>query len=316
MKKYSMLKWVLAIGVVAASGACARYRSDNEILKAPSEAPPPSSTESPPVQEDPPSSQETPAAYPPLPLSDLSKENIGTKSRVANVFDRWNLKATVTGGRGTHYADVTQTCHGKIELEFALTADQWADRVKRADYYKRVHELIEKMGLKLLSDRGDVLQGLERENFMRALKALSWQESRWQHYLRYKDWFFIFLSGGSYNVLDDWGISQVARSGFSATELLNPSFFASGQHCSISKTLYYGFTEYYENYLESRAASCNQTGNPMDKLLGAYNKYSSGYSACYNGFSSDAAYRTYQVNAMKGLQTHYQGMPWLSVMGN
>lgn len=251
---------------------------------------------------------------PAIPYGDLSKENVGTKERVHNLFDRWSLKSSVTGGRGSKWADVTVQCHGKIDLSYALTAQQWQIPATRGVYYRDVNKLIEETGEKLLGDRGNKLGGTEKETFMRALKALSWQESNWQHYLRYKDWFFVFLSGGSYNVLDDWGISQVARSGFSAGQLLNPEFFAKGGHCGIASTLYFGFTEFYDNYMEARAASCNQTGNQMDKILGAYNRYSSGYSACYNGYSNDSAYRDYQIRAMNGLKNHYTNMPWLRLI--
>lgn len=277
--------------------------------------PPPTPTPAPvpqPTPEVPPPIVEVPA----IPSGSLSQENVGTKERVHNLFDRWSLKSSVTGGRGSKWADVTVSCHGKIDLPYALTAQQWQDRTKRGAYYRDVNKLIEDTGKKLLADRGNVLSGAERENFLRALKALSWQESNWQHYVRYKDWFFIFLRGGSYNVLDDWGISQVARSGFSANQLLNAAFFSSGKYCGIASTLYYGFTEYYDNYLEARSAKCNQTGNPMDKLLGAYNRYSSGYSACFNGYSNDSAYRDYQIRAMNGLKGHYNNMPWVKLIGS
>ncbi|WP_415063015.1 hypothetical protein [Bdellovibrio sp.] len=254
------------------------------------------------------------ASYPDLPTEDLGRENIGTKIRVSNLFDRWTLKSSVTAGRGSQYADVTTNCYGKIDLPYALTADQWKDRAQKSAYYQSIDRLIEKVGLQLITDRGGVLTGTEKQNFLKTLKALAWQESGWQHYVRYKNWFFVILSGGSYNVLDDWGITQVARSGFSASQLLNAAFFSNKEYCSIESTLYYGFTEYYDNYIEARTLSCNQTGNPMDKLLGAYNRYSSGFSACYNGLSPDSAYRTYQINAMNGLKTHYQSAPWLNAI--
>ncbi len=66
----------------------------------------------------------------------------------------------------------------------------------------------------MITDFGDVLSGTEKALFICALKTLAWQESKWQHYLRYKNWFFALVSGGSYNKLDDWGITQLARSSF------------------------------------------------------------------------------------------------------
>lgn len=286
----------------------------NSSAAAPSPTPSPEPTPVPtptPIPED---SAPPEASSPDLPNEDLGRENIGTKTRVSNLFDRWSLKSSITGGRGSQYADVTTNCHRKIDLPYALTADQWRDRTQRSAYYQNIDRLIEKVGTQLLADRGEVLSGVEKQNFLKALKALAWQESGWQHYVRYKDWFFVILSGGSYNVLDDWGITQVARSGFSASQLLNAAFFANEKYCSIESTLYYGFTEYYDNYMEARTLSCNQTGNPMDKLLGAYNRYSSGFSACYNGLSTDSAYRTYQINAMNGLKTHYQSTPWMNAI--
>lgn len=253
-------------------------------------------------------------ALPPLPSGNLGQENIGNKVRVNDLFDRWTIKSSVSGDRGTTYAEVTTECRGKIETELALTSEQWRDNTLRAKYYNDVNALVEKNGLQLLADKGNPLQGQEQQIFIRALKALAWQESHWQHYLRYKNWFFILLSGGSYNVLDDWGITQVARSGFKASALLNPDFFKRGDHCSLSHSLYYGFTEYLQNYLEARSLNCNKTGNELDKILGAYNRYSSGYSACYNGFSNDSAYRNYQTGAMNGLKSHYLATPWQNAM--
>jgi hypothetical protein len=168
------------------------------------------------------------------------------------------------------------------------------------------------VGWHLLADFGSQLSGREKEGFMRALHALAWQESLWQHYIRYKNWFFVVLSGTSYNVLDDWGITQVARSHGSPNEPLNERFFASKGYCSIGSTLYYGFMEYYLLYMDARSLPCNNSA--MDKLLGAYNQYSSGFSYCHDEFSEDETYRTYQIGAMTGFGNHYKNRTWLRKM--
>ena len=272
-------------------------------------------------QPTPPPVNPTPSATPP-PLAgtppsaaDLEKEGIGTKMRVHGVFDRWTINSTVTGGRGTQWAEVTAECWGRVETQFALTSAQWSNSATRGEYYKNVNKLIEEVGQKLVADMGNKIPAAELPGFYHALKALAWQESNWQHYLRYKNWFFVKTSGGSYNALEDWGISQVARSGFQPNELLNAQFFQSLGHCGITSSLYYGYTEYYDNYMEARALSCNNTGDPLTKLIGAYNRYSSGYSACHNGFSPDAAYRDYQTRAMNGFKSQYQNQPWTKVIG-
>jgi hypothetical protein len=261
-----------------------------------------------------PSPTPTPSPVPPVPTTSLENENIGTKTRVADLFDRWKILSSVTGGRGGTWADVTRECQGKIELEFALTASGWSVSANRQKYYSGVSDLIDQVGRRLLTEQGNRLSSEEIPNFLQALRALAWQETRWQHYLRYKDWFFVILSGGSYNVLDDWGITQVARSGFSAGELYNTRFFAELGHCGITSTLAYGFLEYYANYLEARGLSCNG-GDPMNVLVGAYNRYSSGYSACVNGLSSDPDYRSYQNAAMSGFRNAFTAKPWLGLMG-
>lgn len=274
-----------------------------------------SSQANPPATEAPPGATPPPSTGTPLPAGNLELENVGTKERVAGIFDRWKLKTAVTAGRGTTYAEVTSECQGRVDLDYALTAEQWMDSTRRTAYYTAVDRLIGEIGEKMIADNGNKLTAAEKPLFLRALKALAWQESRWQHYVRYKDWFFVILSGGSYNALDDWGISQVARSMFNAKDLLNTEFFNGRGHCSIAGSLAYGYLEYYRNYMEARSLACNNTGDPVTKLVGAYNRYSSGFSACYNGFSSDAAYKQYQVNAMGGFKTNYTNTPWASLTG-
>ncbi|MDZ7262042.1 MAG: hypothetical protein ONB05_08055 [candidate division KSB1 bacterium] len=173
----------------------------------------------------------------PVPQTDLEKEGIGTKNRVYNLFDRWKLNDTIGTDRGTQYAEVTEECKGMIELDFALTPEEWQKPENQVKYYRAVDRLITNIGNTLLADFGNKLEGQERELFLHALKTLAWQESKWQHYLRYKDWFFVILSGGSYNKLDDWGITQIARSSFTPDTLLNKNFFDNKGFCSISSKL-------------------------------------------------------------------------------
>jgi hypothetical protein len=179
----------------------------------------------------------------PLPTTPLEQEGIGEKITVHDVFDRWVLNESVHVGRGTHFTEVTKDCKGRIELDFALTPTQWQNPTRRKRYYRSVDRLVTKVGRQLLADFGHQLSGREKQAFMRALHALAWQESLWQHAIRYKNWFFVVLSDSSYNALDDWGITQVARSQGHPDERLNERFFASKGYCSIGSTLYYGFME-------------------------------------------------------------------------
>lgn len=247
----------------------------------------------------------------PLPTTNLEQEKIGEKNVVRNLFDQWILNASVHEGRGTHYVEVTRDCKGKIELDFALTPAEWRDPIRRMQYYRSLDGLISTVGRDLLTDFSSQLSDPEKEDFLRALHALVWQESLWQHYVRYKNWFFVILSGGSYNGLDDWGISQVARSSFDPNHLLNKRFFDSKGYCSIGSTLYYGFMEFFFAYLDARDLACN-SNSTMDKLLGAYNQYSSGFSSCYDGLSQDKKLRAYQIKAMTGFSNHYLNRPWLA----
>ncbi|MFC1683494.1 hypothetical protein ACFL0G_04755 [Candidatus Zixiibacteriota bacterium] len=245
----------------------------------------------------------------PKPVSKLEDQGIGVKTRVHDLFDRWKLDQKITAGRGTYYVNVTGECAAGIELDFALTAEQWLDPRTRADYYRRVDTLIERVAEILLADFGKKLEGEEREFFLRALKTLAWQESKWQHYLRYRDWFFVIVSGGSYNKLDDWGITQIARSSFQPEVLLNENFFESKGYCSISSGLYYGFMEYYYCYLEARENPENGPGL-FNKIVGAYNRYSSGYSSSCFALADDQGYRDYQIRAMGGFQDKFIARPW------
>ncbi|MBI3547590.1 MAG: hypothetical protein HY078_00920 [Elusimicrobia bacterium] len=246
----------------------------------------------------------------PPPKTRLEDEGIGSKTRVHDLFDRWTLAEHVAADRGTQYAEVTDECRGRIERPFALSAEEWANDGLRRRYLWNVDGLIERAGKKLFADFGAPFERVERLAFINALRSLAWQESRWQHYLRYKDWYFVVVSGGSYNKLDDWGITQVARSSFDPSKRLNARFFESKGHCSISSSLYYGFMEYYFCYLEARKAKCN-AASLQQALVGAYNRYASGYSACHDGLTTeDAAFREYQKNALAGFLDHYKNKPW------
>jgi len=239
---------------------------------------------------------------------------LGTKTRVRDLFDRWTFPEAFTAGRGRHYADIAAECRGQVELDYALTAQQWRDPAVRGRYYGTVRDLIERIGTTLLTDFGDRLEGQERAYFLRALKTLAWQESQWQHYLRVGDRFFVIVSGGSYNQLDDWGITQIARSSFDPGDLLNVNFFDSRGYCSISGSLYYGFMEYYFCYLEAREHPDNGPGL-FNRIVGAYNRYSSGYSASCFELADDPGYRSYQIRAMGGFKDRFISQPWLELIG-
>jgi hypothetical protein len=250
----------------------------------------------------------------PIPKTDLEKEGIGIKTRVYDLFDRWKLNDDITGNRGIYYADITGECKGMIELDFALTPEEWQSPENRVKYYRAMDDLIDEIGNTLLADFGNKLEGQEKELFLRALKTLAWQESKWQHYLRYKDWFFVILSSSSQNKLHDWGINQIARSSFDPNIPLNKNFFDSKAYCSISSSLYYGFMEYYYCYIEARENPDNGPGL-FNKIVGAYNRYCSGYSSSYCELAKDdEVYRNYQIRAMGGFKDNFILKPWERVM--
>jgi hypothetical protein len=245
---------------------------------------------------------------------DLEKEGVGIKTRVYDLFDRWKLNEDICGDRGSQYVEITGDCKGMIELDFALTQEEWAQSQNQERYYRGVDALIDKIGEILLDDFGNKLHDQERAFFLRALKTLAWQESKWQHYVRYRDWFFVIVSGGSYNKLDDWGITQIARSSFDPSRLLNQNFFESKGYCSISSSLYYGFMEYYFCYLEARENPDNGS-SLFNKIVGAYNRYCSGYSSsCFELATDDEAYRNYQIRAMGGFKDKFITRPWEKYM--
>jgi hypothetical protein len=249
------------------------------------------------------------------PAGVISERSQGViKTRVHDLFVRWTFPESVTVGRGRHWAEITGECRGQVELDYVLTARQWRQPAARARYCQKVDALIERVGSTLLADFGDQLEGQERIYFLRALKALAWQESRWQHYLSYGGHHFVIVSGGSYNKLDDWGITQIARSSFDPRDLLNTNFFDSRGYCSISSSLYYGFMEYYFCYLEAREHPDNGPGL-FNRIVGAYNRYSSGYSASCFQLADDPGYRSYQIRAMGAFKDRFIDRPWLEVMG-
>jgi len=257
----------------------------------------------------------SPRPEPDRPMTATAEDpTVGSRTRVHDLFDRWSFPEAVTAGRGRHWAEITAECREQIELDYVLTARQWRQPQVRGRYYRNVSDLIERIGAVLLADFGDRLEGQERGYFLRALKTLAWQESQWQHYLSYGGRFFVIVSGGSYNQLDDWGITQIARSSFDPRDLLNTNFFDSRGYCSISASLYYGFMEYYFCYLEAREHPGNGPGL-FNRIVGAYNRYSSGYSASCFQLADDPRYREYQIRAMGGFKDRFIDQPWRRAMG-
>jgi len=245
-----------------------------------------------------------------IPEADIEAEKIGRKTRVHQLYNRWQLNNSICYGRSHHYAEITAECKGKIDLNFALTQEAWDKPLNRLHYYRAVNTLITRIGNELLVDFGELLEDTERDLFLRAVKTLAWQESKWQHYFRYKDWFFVLVSATSYNKLSDWGITQVARSSFEPTHLLNKIFFDDQGYCSISSSLYYGFMEYYFCYLEARKNPDNR-GSLFNKIIGAYNRYCSGYSASFFGLSKEnEKFKNYQVRAMGAFTDAFIQQPW------
>ena len=245
-----------------------------------------------------------------IPTADLKEEGIGKGYSVLGLFDHWDLNDKAAGGRTVQYAEVTRECKGKIEPEYALTAEQWRDPAQREKHFQDLDHLMDKVGNILLSDFKERLPRQELDLMLLSFHALSWQETHWENFIRYKDWFFVVLSGGSYNKLEDWGITQVARSSKDPTHLSNKNFFDQKAYCSIGSTIYYGFLEFYFHIRAARKIACNN-GSAMNAILGAYNQYASGVSLCYNGFSEDPDFRNYQKRALAGFTNAMNNKPWL-----
>lgn len=54
----------------------------------------------------------------------------------------------------------------------------------------------------------------------------------------------------------------------------------------------------------------------FNKIVGAYNRYCSGYSSCYYELAKhDEAYRSYQIRAMGGFMDNFVLKPWEKAMG-
>lgn len=244
-----------------------------------------------------------------LPKENLELEGIGAKRSVFGVFDHWDLNEKATGGRSSEYANVTEECKGLIEPNYALTAEEWANPDARKRHFQDLDELMDRVGRQLLKRFHAKFSMSEETDFLRALHALAWQETHWENYIRYKDWFFVVLSGGTRNKLEDWGITQVSRSSLDPLVPTNSFFFASKGYCSIGSTLFYGFMEFYFTYQTARNRPCNQGSNWL-KILGAYNQYSSGVSSCYNEFSKDPDFAAYQGRALGGYTKAFTDLPW------
>ncbi len=245
----------------------------------------------------------------PLPETKLKKEKIGKRKIVYHIFDSYELDEKIFDQKHKVWADITEVCKGFIEIEYALTNEERLNIEKLNSYFVSVNDLIDMVTDKLLNDYGNPFDGEEKKKFTLALKTLAWQESGWQHYLKYKSWFFVILSKSTSNKLSDWGITQVARSGFKKKHLLNKAFFDNKGFCSISSTLYYGFLEYFYCYLNSREMPCNQSIN--DKLLGAYNRYVSGFSSCHNRYSQmDVDYGEFQKKVLGEFSLKLNTRPW------
>src|SRR5262249_11573423 len=116
-----------------------------------------------------------------LPTTQLEQERIGEKITVHDLFDRWVLNESVHVGRGMYFTEVTKDCKRKIELHFSLPPPQWQNRARRKPHYRSIVMLIIKVGRQQPADCGNHLSGREKQAFMRAFKALAWQESLWQH---------------------------------------------------------------------------------------------------------------------------------------
>jgi len=72
--------------------------------------------------------------------------------------------------------------------------------------------------------------------------------------------------------------------------------------------------QYYFCYMEARE---NPDNSPslFNKIVGAYNRYCSGYSSCYYELAKDdKAYRNYQIRAMGGFKDNFILKPWEKLM--
>lgn len=246
----------------------------------------------------------------PIPKEDLALENIGIRTRVEDLFDKWTLKEDKRDRLFMNWADVTTECKGLIETEYLLDAEQWAKTENQIKYYESVEKLIEQIADRMIKDMGGILQGEEKDLFVRALQAVIWNESLWEHYFRYKNWFFVLLSDQSFNKLSGWGISQISRSDYIDERPLSQNFFDSKAYCKMSSSIYYGMLIYYYYYLDARQKTCNGTST-MNRIIGAYNSYSSGYSACFYDISdTDPEFAQYQAGAIGGFLSSFVNERW------
>ncbi len=247
-----------------------------------------------------------------IPENLIEKENIGVKINVDDVYDRWTIKKNYLNGPFITYGEITSQCKGLIETDFALTKSDSENNTKRKTYFRAVNSIINITVEKVLNDFENNLSKNEKKEFKRAFKATLWQESLWQHYLRYKDWFFVLISTGGFNRLGNWGISQIARARYKTGEPLAVNFFDSKGYCKISSTIYYGAMIFFYNFLEARKNPCNGK-DLFNQLTGAHNAYASGHSTYYKDLSKDRKdIHDFQIFAMKGFRENYKNQPWKS----
>ena len=105
-------------------------------------------------------------------------------------------------------------------------------------------------------------------------------------------------------------MTQIERASYKSGKLLSKSFFDSKGYCKISSSLYYGFMIYYFNYLEAKENSCNGKAI-MNRIVGAYNKYSSGFEPCFYDLSkNDKKFLNYQIGAIGGFLNNFVLKAW------
>jgi hypothetical protein len=209
------------------------------------------------------------------------------------------------------WIDITQDCSQLLEEDYLLTLATWTSSEKSRKYYRDIDRLIENVVEKLGKNFAISFEQGEKELFARALKTLAWQESGWLHYYTFDGKLLLFIGLSGYNSLGDWGITQIARSAHKKNQRLNETFFNTKAYCSVFSSLYYGFAEYIYAYQDSRQMECN-SDSFIDRIIGAYNRYVSGFSACHDRFSkTNPQFGDFQKTVLNNFRHTFEEQPWL-----
>jgi hypothetical protein len=252
-----------------------------------------------------------PAKFPP---GDQEKEKIKPVKAKDNL-ELFAIDSDYAPNEHTYWINIGNSCSGSVETDYIINYQTWNNPEARIKYYRKVEQLIERVSAKIFEDFKLDFAPEEKREFAKALKTLAWQESAWMHYYVFDQRLLLYIGLSGFNSLGDWGITQVAKSAHKKSQLLNTPYFNSKAYCSIFSSLYYGFTEYLYAYIHARKSQCN-LGSGIDRIIGAYNRYVSGFSSCHDRFSkTNREFRDFQTAALNNFRNTFTGEPWLQTTG-